>query len=201
MRVQMLQTLTSSAAEVGRRQFLVERPRMPAGVAVGMVGTGRALAASAGPHRCAAPVRTGPRGDGGVRNQGKVLSAGLASLSDVEVVHAALAATSTKACGRPAVRAVADVTSRVPRWGIDFRRLLDDRTIDAVVIATPATGTRFVYSWRATPFAKTFTSKSPSRAQCPPKANKWSRPRRHSRVVQSGPAAARRHLFRRPSTL
>ena len=119
--------------EVSRRQFLGSSAKNAAGVAVGMVGLAGAAALKAAPTD-RAPSERVRVATIGVRNQGKVLSAGLASLSDVEVV----ALCDVDESLRPAaVRAVADVTGRVPRWESDFRRLLDDRTIDAVVIATP----------------------------------------------------------------
>jgi predicted dehydrogenase len=119
--------------EVSRRQFLGSSAKNAAGVAVGMVGLAGAAALKAAPTD-RAPSERVRVATIGVRNQGKVLSAGLASLPDAEVV----ALCDVDEGLRPAaVRAVADVSGRLPRWESDFRRLLDDRTIDAVVIATP----------------------------------------------------------------
>jgi predicted dehydrogenase len=114
--------------EVSRRQFLGSSAKNAAGVAAGMVG----LAASA--TLKAAPSERVRVATIGVRNQGKVLAAGLASLADVEV--AALCDIDESL--RPAaLRAFSETAGKVPRWESDFRRILDDRTIDAVVIATP----------------------------------------------------------------
>jgi predicted dehydrogenase len=115
--------------EVNRRQFLGSSAKNAAGMAAGMVG----LAAGAAVLK-AAPSERVRVATIGVRNQGKVLSAGLASLGDVEVV----ALCDVDESLRPAaVRAVSEITGRVPRFESDFRRILDDRSIDAVVIATP----------------------------------------------------------------
>jgi predicted dehydrogenase len=70
----------------------------------------------------------------GVRNQGKTLTAHLAGLPDVDVV----ALCDVDESLRPAATSAAtDAHGKAPRWESDFRRILDDRTIDAVVIATP----------------------------------------------------------------
>jgi predicted dehydrogenase len=112
--------------EVSRRQFLGSSAKNAASVAAGMVAL--ASVAKAGPSE---RVRIAAIG---VRNQGKLLAAGFAGLSDVEVA----AICDVDDSLRPAAtRAVAEVQGKSPRWERDFRRILDDRTIDAVVIATP----------------------------------------------------------------
>jgi predicted dehydrogenase len=120
--------------EVNRRQFLGSSAKNAAGMAAGMVGlaaSAAALKAAPGERPASERVRVATIG---VRNQGKQLSASLASLGDVEV--AALCDIDESL--RPAaLRAVSEVTGRVPHWESDFRRILDDRSIDAVVIATP----------------------------------------------------------------
>lgn len=116
---------------VNRRQFLGSSAKNAA-VAAGMVGLAGATAVAASSVRATASERV-RIATIGVRNQGKTLTSHLASLPDVEVVALCdvdeslrPAATSVVADGRPA-----------PRWESDFRRVLDDRSIDAVVIATP----------------------------------------------------------------
>jgi predicted dehydrogenase len=167
--------------EVSRRQFLGSSAKNAAGVAVGMVGLAGATALKA------APADRGPServrvATIGVRNQGKVLSAGLASLPDVEVV----ALCDVDEGLRPAaVRAVADVSGRLPRWESDFRRLLDDRTIDAVVIATPD-------HWHAPMTLLACDAGKDVYVEKPVSHNvregeqMVAAARRHSRVVQSG---------------
>ncbi|HET6324216.1 MAG TPA: Gfo/Idh/MocA family oxidoreductase [Planctomycetaceae bacterium] len=119
--------------EVSRRQFLGSSAKNAAGVAAGMVGLAASASLKAAPSE-RAPAERVRVATIGVRNQGKTLAAGLASLPDVEVV----ALCDVDESLRPAaVRAVSDITGRVPRFESDFRRILDDRTIDAVVIATP----------------------------------------------------------------
>jgi predicted dehydrogenase len=116
---------------VNRRQFLGSSAKKAA-VAASMVGLAGATAAAASSAKATASERVRVATIG-VRNQGKTLTAHLASLPDVEIVALCdvdeslrPTATSAVADGRPA-----------PRWESDFRRILDDRSIDAVVIATP----------------------------------------------------------------
>jgi predicted dehydrogenase len=115
--------------EVNRRQFLGSSAKNAAGVAVGMVGL-----AAAGASLKAAPSERVRVATIGVRNQGKVLATGLASLGDVEVVALCDVDESLRSA---AMRALPETVGRAPRWESDFRRILDDRSIDAVVIATP----------------------------------------------------------------
>lgn len=111
---------------LNRREFLGSSARNAAGVAAGVVGWSAVSAASPSERVRVALI--------GVRNQGKLLAADLAGLSNVEIaalcdVDAGLLAT--------AARDVGERQSAPPRLESDFRRLLDDRTIDAVVVATP----------------------------------------------------------------
>ncbi len=114
--------------EVSRRQFLGSSAKNAAGVmAAGMVSLAHASGGATPSER----VRVAAIG---VRNQGRSLAAHLGALPDVDVcilcdVDASLAPA--------ALRAVAETQGRAPRWEADFRRVLDDREIDAVVIATP----------------------------------------------------------------
>jgi predicted dehydrogenase len=119
--------------EVSRRQFLGSSAKNAAGVAAGMVGLAAGASLKAAPSE-RAPSERVRVATIGVRNQGKTLATGLASLGDVEVT--ALCDVD-ESLAPAAVRAVSEITSRVPRFESDFRRILDDRTIDAVVIATP----------------------------------------------------------------
>jgi predicted dehydrogenase len=116
---------------VNRRQFLGSSAKNAA-VAAGMVGLAGATAVAASSARATASERV-RIATIGVRNQGKTLTSHLASLPDVEVV----ALCDVDESLRPtAMSAVADART-APRWESDFRRVLDDHSIDAVVIATP----------------------------------------------------------------
>jgi len=118
---------------VNRRQFLGSSAKNAAGVAVGMVGLAGATAAAASASKATASERVRVATIG-VRNQGKTLTTHLASLPDVDVV----ALCDVDESLRPAATsAVSDVHGKSPHWESDFRRILDDRSIDAVVIATP----------------------------------------------------------------
>lgn len=116
--------------EVNRRQFLGRSAQRAAGVAVGVVGL--SAAASATPGR-SANDRIGI-GVIGVRNQGKLLASELAKLVDVEI-RTLCDVDETQFA--PAIHAVTDTGRQSPETDRDFRRLLDDPSIDAVVIATP----------------------------------------------------------------
>ena len=112
---------------LNRRQFLRSSANNAAGVAAGMVG----LAGVAG---MATPNDRISVGVIGVRSQGKLLATTLAGMPEVCVTavcdiddHVASAAA----------HAVEEIQGRQPRQERDFRRLLEDPTIDAVVIATP----------------------------------------------------------------
>src|ERR1700722_10316282 len=116
---------------VNRRQFLGSSAKNAAGVAAGMVALAGATAVAGSKSTPGERVRVATIG---VRNQGKTLTAHLAGLPDVDVV----ALCDVDESLRPAAMSAAtDAHGKAPRWESDFRRILDDRTIDAVVIATP----------------------------------------------------------------
>jgi predicted dehydrogenase len=116
---------------VNRRQFLGSSAKNAAGVAAGMVALAGATAVAGSKSSPGERVRVATIG---VRNQGKTLTAHLAGLPDVDVV----ALCDVDESLRPAATSAAtDAHGKAPRWESDFRRILDDRTIDAVVIATP----------------------------------------------------------------
>ena len=114
---------------INRREFLGASAANAAGMAAaGVVGwTSAAVAKSALGERVSIGVI-------GVRSQGKSLATSLAAFPDVEVA----AVCDVDEGLLP--QAVRDVTARqghAPRMVADFRRLLDDSSLDAVVIATP----------------------------------------------------------------
>ncbi len=114
--------------EMNRRQFLGRSARNAAGVAAGMVGlsAGTAVAGSS-----AERLRLGVVG---VRQRGLRLATQLAGFRDAEVVACCDVDAGVLA---KAVKSVGEVGGVAPRAETDFRRLLDDATIDAVVVATP----------------------------------------------------------------
>jgi predicted dehydrogenase len=168
--------------EVSRRQFLGSSAKNAAGMAAGMVGFAAGAAALAAASSARSPSERVRVATIGVRNQGKILSAGLASLPDVEVAAVCDVDESLRPAG---LRAVSDVNGRVPRFESDFRRILDDRTIDAVVIAAPD-------HWHA-PMAilacdagKDVYVERPVSHNIREGERMIAAARRHSRVVQSG---------------
>ena len=123
-----MNTDDSKRREVNRRQFLGRSAQQ---VAVGVVGLS-ATAASA-MHSRSANDRVSI-GVIGVRNQGKLLAGDLAALKDVEI-RSICDVDETQFA--PTIHAVTELGRAAPSTERDFRRLLDDPTIDAVVIATP----------------------------------------------------------------
>lgn len=118
--------------EVSRRQFLGRSAQQAAGVAVGVVGLTGVAAASA--RTLNSPNERLGIGIIGVRNQGRLLAAGLAKLSGVEVRSLCDVDESQFA---PAIREVVDAGQKTPSTVRDFRQMLDDPSIQAVAIATP----------------------------------------------------------------
>ena len=116
---------------VSRRQFLGRSAQSAASVAVGVVGLTAATAVIASGR--SANERLG-LGLIGLRNQGKLLAVELAKLGDVEIRSLC---DVDEAQFSPALHAVTQSGHNAPSFERDFRRLLDDRSIDAVVIATP----------------------------------------------------------------
>lgn len=113
--------------EISRRQFLGSSAKNAAGVAVGMVGLAGAVAKAAPGERVSLAVI-------GVRGQGKFLAASMAELADVDVVALCDVDDGVLPAASKFVEAA---QGTAPRWEKDFRRLLDDTSIDAVVIAAP----------------------------------------------------------------
>jgi predicted dehydrogenase len=114
---------------INRREFLGASAANAAGLAAaGVVGmTGLAAAKAAPGERIAVGVI-------GVRSQGTTLAGLLAGFPDVDV---AAVCDVDEGLLPGAVSEVEARQGRAPRTAGDFRRLLDDKSLDAVVIATP----------------------------------------------------------------
>jgi predicted dehydrogenase len=113
--------------DINRRRFLGQGAFGAAGMAVSAVGIAQAAAGdSPGDH-----VRLGVIG---VRAQGKALALSAAETPGMRVVSVCDVDESQR--GR-AAEALAQTQHSPPRQVGDFRRMLDDPGIDAVVIATP----------------------------------------------------------------
>ena len=111
---------------INRRQFLGSSAANAA-VAAGMVGLAGAVAQASSGERLNI-------GCIGVRGYGRELATAFAGLPDAEV---SVLCDIDEGVFAPAARNVAEIQGRAPRFEKDFRRLLDDPTLDAVVIATP----------------------------------------------------------------
>jgi predicted dehydrogenase len=129
----MMNTNEFKRREVSRRQFLGRSAQQAAGVAVGVVGL-TAGVASASVGRVGSPNERVRVGIIGVRNQGRLLAAELAKLADVDVKTLCDVDESQFAL---AAQAVVDQGQKTPTTEREFRTLLDDPSLDAVVIATP----------------------------------------------------------------
>ena len=115
--------------DLNRRQFLGRNALNAAGVAAGMVGLAGATALSqeSAAERLHVAVI-------GVRNQGKALASGFASLKNANVVTLCDIDENVLPA---AVQAVQNAQGTTPRTEQDFRKVIDDPRVDAVVIATP----------------------------------------------------------------
>ncbi len=113
--------------DLSRRQFLGRSAHNAASMAAGMVALSSTVMAAGSNEKIRLAVI-------GVRNQGRTLAAQFAEFSDVEVAVLCDVDSNLESL---ALKAVQDVSGKAPRWETDFRRVLDDRSIDAVVIATP----------------------------------------------------------------
>lgn len=113
--------------DLSRRQFLGRSAQNAASMAAGMVAISSTASAAARNEKVRLAVI-------GVRNQGRALAAQFGEFSDVDV---AVLCDVDRNLEPAAIKAVVDVCGQAPRWESDFRRVLDDRSIDAVVIATP----------------------------------------------------------------
>lgn len=117
--------------DLNRRQFLGSSAANAAGMAVGMVGIGLAEAHGQRPAGVSERARLGVIG---VRTQGLDVAKALAKLPAAEV--AALCDVDERVLEASAGK-VEELQQRPPRKVRDFRRLLDDPSIDAVVVAAP----------------------------------------------------------------
>jgi len=111
---------------VSRRQFLGSSARNAAGVAAGVVTI-------ASPARASASD-TVTLGVIGMRSRGRVLASAMAALKDAHI--AAIADVDANQL-QNASQEIENLQGSAPRWELDFRRILDDPSVDAVIIATP----------------------------------------------------------------
>lgn len=119
--------------EVSRRQFLGRSAQQAAGMAAGVVGLTSGVVSAAVAKGHSASDRLGV-GIIGVRNQGRLLASEFSRRSDVEVRSICDIDDSQFA---PAIREIIEHGQKAPATVRDFRQLLDNPEIDAVVIATP----------------------------------------------------------------
>ncbi len=117
-------TSVRSTSSTNRRQFLRRAGAVVAGAAT--FGMPKSRAAGANER-----IILGVIGPGG---QGSSLLKSFAAQKDVEIAYVCDVDANRM---NVAAKAVASATGKVPRADKDMRRILDDRAVDAVVIATP----------------------------------------------------------------
>lgn len=115
--------------DLNRRQFLGRSAQNAAGVAAGMVGLAGAAALAKQP--ASERVRLAVIG---IRNQGKALANGFASLPNASIVTLCDVDENLLPVTAQSVQKVQGTPPQTER---DFRRVLEDPKVDAVVIATP----------------------------------------------------------------
>jgi predicted dehydrogenase len=121
----------ASFSPVNRRQFLGRSAQRAAGVAAGVVGLTSAASIVAAERSANERIGVGVIG---IRNQGKLLTGEFAKLGPVEIRALCDVDDSLFA---PAIQAATEHGQTTPVVARDFHRLLDDPSIDAIVIATP----------------------------------------------------------------
>ena len=134
------------AAQKNRREFLAESKQVSVGVAAGAL-----LGTSARAARAAAPNNKIIVGVVGVRGRGYCVGMGFAERPDCEVAYLADVDTSlfgSKASDGysrfvplsmrgPRAESFGKAQGKVPKCVQDFRRVLEDESVDAIVVATP----------------------------------------------------------------
>ena len=113
--------------ELNRRQFLGSSARNAAGMAAGMV-------AISGVEAAGSPAETVSLGLIGCGSRGRELATELTGIAGVRLQAVCDIDSSNLACQ---VRRLQESQGIAPRRYSDFRQLLDDPSIDAVLVATP----------------------------------------------------------------
>ncbi|MHB1034507.1 MAG: Gfo/Idh/MocA family protein [Pirellulales bacterium] len=113
---------------LNRREFLAQSQQAGLGLA------GAAVLASARPARAVAANDKLTVAIIGLRGRGSQHVAGFAARPDCEVAYLADVDTSYFAASAASIK---NVQKRVPKTVQDFRRALDDKSLDAIVVATP----------------------------------------------------------------
>ena len=164
-------------SEYTRREFLERSGRIGAGVA-----GAASLAAVARPSRAATAQETVSLGIVGVRGRGASLATGFAQRDDCHVAYLADVDTSVLSSRS---KAVEEIQGQAPRTVQDFRRVLDDKSVDAIVVATPDHWHALATVWGCQANKHVYVEKPAS--QSPWEGRKMvEAARKYNRVVQLG---------------
>jgi len=182
-------------SQIDRRQFLARSKQIGAGVAVG-----GALAAVPKPARAVSANEKIILGMVGIRGRGALLSMGFALRPDCEIAY--LADVDSRWFGTPAskgymrftppelavlprMEAVTKAQGKAPKAVSDFRRVLDDKSVDAIVVATPDHWHALATVWGCQAGKDVYVEKPASHS--PWEGRKMVQAaRRYKRVVQLG---------------
>src|SRR5437764_425352 len=126
--------LTPRESPLNRREFLGASAANAAGMAAAGVVGWTSVAGARPSANGTSPNERISVGVIGIRSQGKTLASTLAGMPNVDV--AALCDVDESLLPQ-AAREIEARQGHSPRMATDFRRLLDDPALDAVVIATP----------------------------------------------------------------
>lgn len=134
------------STSVNRREFLSDTKKAGLGIAATAVFTSTASARSTSPNEKIVLAMVG------IRGRGALHSTGFAKRDDCEVAYLAdpdsrlfgapaspgyMRFTDPNVAGLPRVEAVAKLQGSRPKIVDDLRRALDDKTVDAICVATP----------------------------------------------------------------
>src|SRR5207253_1966829 len=127
--------MTTSPDDISRREFVTRTATAVAGVALGGGAAGGAQSAAVGNRILGANDRV-VVASVGIRGQGNALKRGFATLKNVEIktlcdIDANLFAS------RINDERLKDVATFKPGTVQDLRRVLDDKDVDAILVATP----------------------------------------------------------------
>ncbi len=172
-------------AALDRREFLAHSSQTGIGLAAGAALVGAAQQTVAADAPSAKPVSPNEKivlGIVGVRGRGSMLGPDFAKRPDCEVAY--ICDVDSSLHGSRA-KAIEDVQGRAPQTVQDIRRVLDDKAVDAIVVATPDHWHALATVWGCQAGKDVYVEKPAS--QSPWEGRKMvEAARRYNRMVQLG---------------